>query len=232
MNLWQIIKEDLNEPKRQDPAFNSIVELLFNYPGVWAIVNYRFAHFFYKKGLKRLARAICGISAFITNVDIHPAATIGRHVFLDHAFGIVIGETAIIGDFSLIYQGVTLGGVNLSRSKRHPTLQNGVVVGAGAKILGDIVIGENSKIGANSVVIKNVPPNSTAVGIPAKIVSKNTEIPLSHDKIPDINKEIFKYLMKRINILEEILLKENKTLQNRDFELYKYYESYLNSLEN
>ena len=190
MSLWQIIKEDFNEPRKQDPAFNSQIEVFFNYPGVWALVNYRISNALYKKGFKKTARILSGITQIITKVDIHPAASIGRNVFIDHATGLVIGETAVVGDEVLLYQNVTLGGVSLNKGKRHPTLKNKVVVGAGAKILGNIVIGENSKIGANSVVVKNVPPNSTAIGIPARIIGECHE-PLEYNKIPDINKELF-----------------------------------------
>lgn len=124
MNLFSIIKEDFLQPKIQDPAYNSFIELLFNYLGVWAVVNYRFAHFFYKKNFKRLARMISGISQFFTGVDLHPAATLGRRVFIDHANGVVIGQTAIIEDDVLIYQGVTLGGTSLEKgTKRHPTIK-------------------------------------------------------------------------------------------------------------
>ncbi|NLK67050.1 MAG: serine O-acetyltransferase [Campylobacteraceae bacterium] len=232
MSFWGIIKEDLSEPKRQDPAFNSLVELFFNYPGVWAIVNHRFAHWFYKKNFKRISRIISGISRFLTGVDIHPAAIIGRQVFIDHATGVVIGETTIIGDRVLLYQGVTLGGVSLTKEKRHPTLENGVVVGAGAKILGNITIGENSKIGANSVVVKDVPKESTAVGIPARIVGKKDDKPLSHDKIPDINRELFLYLIERISIAERAILKEDKDIIQKDENLEEFYKSYINSLKN
>ena len=137
ISLWAQIKEDFYVPKLNDPALDSKFELFFNYPGVWAIVNYRIANTLHKKGFRTLARAIMGISQIITNTDIHPACTIGRRIFLDHAFGVVIGETAVVGDDVLIYQGVTLGGVSLERGvKRHPTIKNHSVIGSGAKILG------------------------------------------------------------------------------------------------
>ena len=232
MGFWGIIKEDLNEPKRQDPAFTSYFDLLFNYPGVWAIVNHRFAHWFYKKKFKRISRIISGISRFLTGVDLHPAAVVGRQVFIDHAMGVVIGETTVIKDRVLLYQGVTLGGVSLTKEKRHPTLEEGVVVGAGAKVLGNITIGKNSKIGANSVVVKDVPQESTAVGIPAKIVNKKDDNPLSHDKIPDINKELFTYLIERICIAEKAIIKDNKDIIQKDEKLEEFYKSYINSLKN
>lgn len=232
MSFWKIILEDLSEPKRQDPAYNSWFEVIFNYPGVWAVVNHRFAHFFYTKGFKLIGRAIAGFSRFLTGVDLHPGAKLGRQVFFDHATGIVIGETTIIGDRVLIYQGVTLGGVSLDKGKRHPTLKNGVVVGGGAKVLGNITIGENSKIGANSVVVKDVPDNCTAVGIPAKILNKCETNPLSHNKIPDIDKEIFIYLLQRIENLEKALKNGEINISQEDIKLNEKYESYLKSLKN
>ncbi|EOA0677200.1 serine O-acetyltransferase [Campylobacter coli] len=173
MGFFGIIKEDFSQPKVQDPAYNSCVELFFNYPGVWAVVNYRFAHFFYTKNFKRTARIISGISQFLTGVDLHPGATLGRRIFIDHANGVVIGQTAVIEDDILIYQGVTLGGTSLEKGiKRHPTIKKGVIIGSGAKVLGNITIGENAKIGSNAVVVKDVGANLTAVGIPAYIVEE------------------------------------------------------------
>ncbi|MDP8561991.1 serine O-acetyltransferase [Campylobacter coli] len=173
MGFFGIIKEDFSQPKVQDPAYNSCVELFFNYPGVWAVVNYRFAHFFYTKNFKRTARIISGISQFLTGVDLHPGATLGRRIFIDHANGVVIGQTAVIEDDVLIYQGVTLGGTSLEKGiKRHPTIKKGVIIGSGAKVLGNITIGENAKIGSNAVVVKDVGANLTAVGIPAYMVEE------------------------------------------------------------
>lgn len=174
MEFFSIIKEDFLQPKKQDPAFNSHIELFFNYPGVWAVINYRFAHFFYTKNFKRLARVISGISQFLTGVDLHPEAKLGRRVFIDHANGVVIGQTAIVEDDVLIYQGVTLGGTSLEKSvKRHPTIKKGVIIGSGAKVLGNITIGENAKIGSNAVVVKDVGAGLTAVGIPAYIIEES-----------------------------------------------------------
>jgi len=233
VSLWKKIKEDFSQPILHDPAINSKIELFFNYPGVWALANYRIAHALHLKGFKTLARAIMGISQIITNTDIHPACTIGRRVFLDHAFGVVIGETAIVGDDVLIYQGVTLGGVSLERGvKRHPTIGNHTVIGSGAKILGDIIIGENCRIGSNSVVVKSIPDDSTAVGIPARIIEKGRDkSPMAHNKIPDINKELFIYMFKRIKILEEAVLTTNKDLKIKDDELEAIYKCYLESVK-
>ncbi len=235
IGLWQQIREDFAQPLKNDPAINSKTELFFNYPGVWAIVNYRFANRLYNRGFKRFARALMGLSQFITNIDIHPAATIGRRVFLDHAFGVVIGETTIVEDDILIYQGVTLGGVNLNRGqKRHPTIKSGSVIGAGAKVLGDIVIGRNCRVGSNSVVVNSVEENSTAVGIPARVIKKGRDKnPLAHNKIPDINKELFLYLFKRIKALETAVSSQHydEGLIEKDIELETIYKQFLKSVK-
>lgn len=231
-SLLELIKEDFCLPKNNDPAYRSSFELIFNYPGIWAIVNYRLSNALYKNGFTRLARVLSGLSQFLTNTDIHPACTIGRRVFLDHAFGVVIGETAIIGDDVLIYQGVTLGGVSLSHGKRHPTICSNVTIGAGAKILGNIIIGENSKIGANSVVITDVPTSSTAVGVPARIIKrKDTNNLLDHNDLPDISKEMFGYLLKRVAILEHALTdKACIDISTKDNELDEIYKNFLEAM--
>ena len=230
--VFKQIAEDFKSVYNRDPAIHSKLELFFNYPGVWAISNYRIANWFYRKGFKLTARFIMGISQFVTNIDIHPAATIGRRVFIDHGIGVVIGETAIVGDDVLIYQGVTLGGVSLNPGKRHPTIERGVVIGAGAKVLGNITIGHNSKIGANSVVVRSVPPESTAVGIPAKVVTKGRDkSPLSHNKLPDINKELFEYLIKKVALIEHILAPEHRELLEKDKELDEIYEAFIKSMK-
>jgi len=231
--LWQLIKEDLSVPKLNDPVLDSTFELFFNYPGVWAIINYRVANRLYYKGFKKLARAISGISTFFTKTDIHPAATIGRRVFIDHAIGVVIGATTIIEDDVLIYQGVTLGGVSLNKEKRHPTIKSNVVIGSGAKILGNITIGTNSKIGANSVVVNDVPENSTAVGVPARIIKKDAKKDkLAHNELPDINKEMFKYLIQRISNLEYSLNQDkNCALHDKNEALEKEYNAFIQALD-
>lgn len=237
-SIWQIIKEDFAQPVKNDPALNSKFELIFNYPGVWALVNYRFAHKLYTNNFKLLARIIMGFTQVITNIDLHPAAKVGRRVFFDHAFGLVIGETAIVGDDVLIYQGVTLGGVNLNKGeKRHPTVLSGSVIGAGAKVLGNITIGHNCRIGSNSVVVKDVPDESTAVGIPARVINKGRDKnPMAHNKIPDINKELFAYLFKRVKILEDAVGKcytsfNKKDMAKKDTELEKIYDLYLQTIK-
>lgn len=232
ISLWQQIKEDFSVPKLNDPALDSSFELFFNYPGVWAIINHRIANRLYTKGYKKLARALVGLGSIFTKTDIHPAATIGRRVFIDHAIGVVIGATAIVEDDVLIYQGVTLGGVSLNKGKRHPTIKSNVVIGSGAKVLGNITIGANSKIGANSVVVCDVPDNSTAVGVPAKIIKKdNKNCKLAHGDLPDINKEMFKYLLERIHVLEVALKEEDGIdVSEKDKKLELEYTSFIEAM--
>jgi serine O-acetyltransferase len=233
VTLFGLIKEDFLNVKRNDPALHSSFELFFNYPGLWALFFYRQAHWFYTKGLRFLPRLISGLGQFLTTIDIHPAAQIGRRVFIDHGVGVVIGETTIIGNDVLIYQQVTLGGVSLSHGKRHPTLKNNVVIGAGSKILGNITIGENSKVGANSVVVKDVPADSTAIGIPARVIQRGFDkTPLSHNKIPDINKEIFEYLVKRLAVLEHaVKTGDTLSMEKEDHELAEVYNAFLKSMD-
>lgn len=233
MGIYTDIKEDFSNAYKNDPALNSKLDFLFNYPGVWAVAWYRIANRLYKANFKSLARIIMGLNQFLTNIDIHPGAVIGRRVFIDHGFGVVIGQTTVIEDDVLIYQGVTLGGVSLTHGKRHPTIKKGAVIGAGAKILGNIIIGEYAKIGANSVVVKTVPNNATAIGIPAHVIEKGRcKDPLMHNLLPDINKEMFEYLLKRVAVLEHILVEDNKELLEQDLELEKIYESFIRAMKN
>ena len=232
LSLWKQIKEDFSVPKLNDPALDSSFELFFNYPGVWAIINHRISNRLYNRGWKKLSRALTGFASLFTKTDIHPAATIGRRVFIDHAIGVVIGATTIIEDDVLIYQGVTLGGVSLDKGKRHPTIKSNAVIGSGAKVLGNITIGKNSKIGANSVVVCDVPKNSTAVGVPARIIKKdNKNCKLDHGDLPDINKEMFKYLIERIHVLE-IALKEQDGIDvsDKDKKLEEDYNKFINAM--
>ncbi|MDP2078902.1 MAG: serine O-acetyltransferase [Sulfuricurvum sp.] len=233
MGLFSEITEDFSNVYKNDPAISSPAEFLFNYPGVWAMFWYRIANRLYRNNFKALSRMIMGLSQILTNIDIHPGATIGNRVFIDHGMGVVIGQTAIIEDDVLIYQGVTLGGVSLIAGKRHPTIKRGAVIGAGAKILGNITIGENSKVGANSVVVRNVPENSTAIGIPAHVIQKGRDKdPFSHNKLPDINKEMFEYLLKRVAVLEHILVKDNTEILEQDLQLEDIYESFIKAIKN
>jgi serine O-acetyltransferase len=233
LQLFKLIKEDFRNVKNNDPALHSSLELLFNYPGLWALCFHRVAHSIYNKGFIKLARFISALNLFLTSIDIHPAASFGRRVFIDHGTGVVVGETAVIGDDVLIYQQVTLGGVSTDKGKRHPTVEDGVVIGAGAKVLGNITIGANSKIGANSVVIKDVLPNSTAVGIPARIVKRGFDkTPLSHNKIPDVNKEIFEYLIKRMETLENAMPESSKKhIKDIDDKLDVIYDNFIHSMD-
>ena len=233
MGIFAEIKEDFSNAYNNDPALTSKTDFLFNYPGIWAVAWYRIAHKLYTVNFKRLARIIMGINQIFTNIDIHPAAIIGRRVFIDHGFGVVIGETSIIEDDVVIYQGVTLGGVSLTQGKRHPTIRKGAVIGAGAKILGNIEIGEYAKVGANSVVVKAVPDCSTAIGIPAHIIEKGRcKDPFMHNMLPDINKEMFEYMLKRVAVLEHILIQDHHELLDQDLELENIYESFIKSMKN
>lgn len=232
MGIFALIREDFSNAYKNDPALNSRVEFLFNYPGVWAIAWYRVAHKLYVANFKRTARLLMGFVQILTNIDIHPGAQIGRRVFIDHGTGVVIGQTTVIEDDVLIYQGVTLGGVSLTQGKRHPTIRSGVVIGAGAKVLGNIEIGQDAKIGANSVVVKPVPSCSTAIGIPAHVIEKGRcKDPFMHNMLPDINKEMFEYLLKRVAILEHILVKDNQEVLDQDLQLEHIYESFIKSMK-
>lgn len=170
--MFDHLKEDISIVFDRDPAARTHFEVLTTYPGVHALILHRFSHWLWKMKLYWLGRLFSHLGRFLTGIEIHPGATIGHRVFIDHGMGIVIGETAIIGDDCTLYHGVTLGGTSWNKGKRHPTLENGVVIGAGAKVLGPITIGKNAKIGSNAVVVKDVPENATAVGIPARILEE------------------------------------------------------------
>ncbi|WP_295721365.1 serine O-acetyltransferase [uncultured Methanobrevibacter sp.] len=220
--MFKRMKEDIKSAKAGDPASRSSVEVLFCYPGIWAIWFHLINHWLWNKGAKFLARFFSTIARFLTGIEIHPGAQIGRRIFIDHGMGIVIGETAIVGDDVLLYQGAVLGGTSLEKKKRHPTIENDVVVGAGAKVLGNVTIGAHSKIGAGSVVLKNVPPNSTCVGVPGRIVrSEDTISPLNleHSKLPDPVKESLKHLLQRQDKIEEEIqtLKKFHGIDDPDF---------------
>jgi serine O-acetyltransferase len=164
------LREDIATVMEKDPAARSRLEVLLCYPGVHALFIHRIAHGFWRSGLVLPARWLSHLARFLTGIEMHPGASVGRRVFIDHGMGVVVGETAVIGDDCTIYQGVTLGGTALNRAKRHPTLGRGVVVGAGAKVLGPFTVGDGARIGSNSVVIKEVPAGATAVGTPARII--------------------------------------------------------------
>jgi serine O-acetyltransferase len=173
MSLYARIRDDINSVLERDPAARSRLEVFLCYPGLWAVWIHRISHALWGAKLRLAARLLSQIGRFFTGVDIHPGATLGRRLFIDHATGVVIGETAIVGNDVTMYQGVTLGGTGKGHGKRHPTLCDGVFVGNNANLLGNITIGENSRVGAGSVVLDDVPPNSTVVGVPAHIVYRN-----------------------------------------------------------
>lgn len=170
--MFQRLREDINSVFDRDPAARNVLEVLTNYPGLHALLWYRLSHWLWRHSLKWLARSISTLARWLTGIEIHPGATIGRRFFIDHGMGVVIGETTEIGDDVTLYQGVTLGGTSWNKGKRHPTLGNGVIVGAGAKILGPFTVGEGAKVGSNAVVTKEVPADATVVGIPGKVVKR------------------------------------------------------------
>ncbi len=172
--MFKQLREDIASVKERDPAARSGFEIWLTYSGLHAVRSYRISHWCYKHKLFTLARIISQTSRFFTGIEIHPGATIGKGLFIDHGMGVVIGETAEIGDNCLIYQGVTLGGTGKDKGKRHPTLGNNVMVGSGAKVLGPFKVGDNVKIAANAVVLEEIPPNSTAVGVPARIIKRDS----------------------------------------------------------
>jgi serine O-acetyltransferase len=173
MALFDRIREDIDSIKERDPAARSKLEIVLCYPGLWAVWFHRISHWLWRVGLPLPARIVSQVARFYTGVDIHPGALLGRRLFIDHATGVVIGETAIVGCDVTIYQGVTLGGTGKGHGKRHPTVCDGVFIGNNANVLGNITVGENSRVGAGSVVLSDVPPNSTVVGVPAHIVYRN-----------------------------------------------------------
>ena len=203
-SVFRTIREQVETIFREDPAAKSVLEVVLCYPGFHAVLLHRLAHRLYRANFYLIARLISNFSRLITGVDIHPGARIGRRFFIDHGMGVVIGETSEIGDDVLIYQNVTLGGTGKERGKRHPTLRNHVVVGTGAKILGNITIGDYVKVGAGSVVIRPVPDYSTVVGIPGRVVRmRNDEgCELEHGRLPDPEGQAIEDLTRRVEELE------------------------------
>lgn len=189
----------------RDPAARNWLEVLFCYPGLQALLFHRFSHWLYQVGIPFIPRFLSHISRFLTGIEIHPGAQIGQGVFIDHGMGVVIGETAIVGDYCLIYQGVTLGGTGKETGKRHPTLGENVVVGAGSKVLGNIYIGNNVRIGAGSVVLREVPSDCTVVGVPGRVIYRSgvKVDPLEHGNLPDSEATAIRTLLNRIEALEE-----------------------------
>jgi serine O-acetyltransferase len=207
--MWKTLREDIQSVLERDPAAHSRWEVLLCYPGLHAVWAHRLSHWLWQRRLRLLARAISQLVRSITGIEIHPGATLGRRLFIDHGMGIVIGETAEVGENVTLYHGVTLGGTSLTPGKRHPTLGNGVVVGAGAKVLGNIVIGENSRVGANAVVVKPVPANAVVVGVPGQIVTRSSpadaagNMNVDQKSMPDTIGSTLVSLMQRVETLEK-----------------------------
>jgi serine O-acetyltransferase len=217
--MFNVLKEDIEVVFDQDPAARSRLEVILTYAGLHAIWSHRLAHALFKRKLYFIARIISQISRFFTGIEIHPGAKIGRRLFIDHGMGVVIGETCEIGDNVTIYQGVTLGGTGKEKGKRHPTVKDNALIATGAKVLGSITIGENSKIGGGSVVLKDVPPNSTVVGVPGRVVIQDgvkIKKDLNHSDLPDPISDRFKTLESEIAFLQEELrgLKEERSKMN------------------
>lgn len=210
--MFRTIKSDIQTVFDNDPAARSVFEVIFTYAGLHAIWCHRIAHWFYRRRLFTIARIISQINRFFTGIEIHPGAKIGKRFFIDHGMGVVIGETCEIGDDVMLYHGVTLGGSGKEKGKRHPTVGNNVVIGAGAQVLGSIKIGDNSRIGANAVVLKEVPPNSTVVGNPGRVVKRNgvRVDRLDHGDLPDPVIEICRNLQEQINELRAELRRERE----------------------
>lgn len=207
------IRSDIKTVFENDPAARSVFEVIFTYSGVHAIWAHRLAHFFFKRKWFTVARLISQVNRFMTGIEIHPGARIGERLFIDHGMGVVIGETCEIGDNVVIYQGVTLGGTGKEKGKRHPTIGNNVVIGSGAKVLGSFTVGDNSNIGANSVVVREVPPDSTVVGIPGKLVKqggKRVGDRLDHTQLPDPLIEAMRSMQEQIDELKRELEQERQ----------------------
>lgn len=207
--MFNTISNDVNSVLERDPAARNTLEVLLNYPGLHAVWGHRLAHWLWNHKLLLFARWFSQLMRSLTGIEIHPGAKIGPNLFIDHGMGVVIGETAEVGKCVTLYHGVTLGGTSLFKEKRHPTLEDHVVVGAGAKILGAITIGANSRIGANAVVVKSVPPNSVVVGVPGQILARSkprddaSAPDLDHNRLPDAIGEAIVALMQRVEDLEE-----------------------------
>ena len=210
--MFRAVREQIDTIFREDPAATSVLEIVVCYPGFHAVLLHRLAHKLHRRGFRLIARLVSQAGRAFTGIEIHPGATIGRRFFIDHGMGVVIGETTEIGDDVLLYQSVTLGGTGNERGKRHPTIGNNVVIGTGAKILGNIVVGNHVRVGAGSVVIRSVPDNSTVVGVPGRVVRGPAHVDLEHGRLPDPEGQLIEELAKRVQDLESQLraLQEEK----------------------
>lgn len=222
--MFKVLREEIAVIFDRDPAARSIWEIIFCYPGFHAIINHRFAHFLYKHHWFFLARLVSHLSRFLTGIEIHPGAQIGKGLFIDHGSGVVIGETAEVGDNVTLYQGVTLGGTGKEKGKRHPTIGNNVTISAGAKLLGSFTVGDNVKIGGGSVVLKSIPENCTVVGVPGRIVRRDGEAvssaaDLDHQHMPDPVNDTICTLQERLGELEKRLAEyEQRSMEHADTE--------------
>ncbi len=207
--MFETLRRDIQAARDRDPAVRSTLEIVFCYPGVHALWLHRLAHWFWTRGFLFIGRFISHVNRFLTGIEIHPAARLGPGLFIDHGMGVVIGETTEIGENVTIYQGVTLGGTSLERKKRHPTIGNNVVIGAGAKILGPFMVGDNSKIGSASVVVKEVPPNSVVIGVPGRVIyrdgKKVSDMDFDWTNLPDPVAQAMQCLLDRMHELEKEL---------------------------
>jgi len=205
--MFERLREDIASVRDRDPAATSTLSVLINYPGIHALWAHRFNHWLWRHGRHGFSRWLSQLARFFTGIEIHPGATIGRRFFIDHGMGVVVGETTIIGDDVTLYQGVTLGGTGKETGKRHPTLENCVVVGVGAAVLGNITVGHGSKVGGGAVVIDEVPPNCTVVGVPGRVVmrggSRVDAVDLHHEDLPDPVVEMFRCLQRRMDRIEK-----------------------------
>ena len=225
--MFRTIREEIKAVLDRDPAARNWLEVLLLYPGLHALLSHRLSHWLHKRKMYFIARALSQITRFFTGIEIHPGAKIGKGVFIDHGMGVVIGETTEIGDNCTIYQGVTLGGTGKDKGKRHPTIGNNVLIGAGAKVLGPFKVGDNSKVAANAVVLREVPPNSTVVGVPGRVVTKDNKrvapavtVDLDQVHMPDPVSMEISSLMARLEQLQQDLyncqLRQKNQAQNRD----------------
>ena len=225
-NILKSLKEDIECYFERDPAARSVMEIILCYPGFHATVFHRIAHWCWNKKFFLIARLLSHISRFLTGIEIHPGAKIGKRFVIDHGMGIVIGETTEIGDDVTLYHGVTLGGTTWNKGKRHPTIGNNVVVGTGAKVLGNITIGENVRIGANSVVFRNVPDNSTVVGVPGKNVKTKADGKgiLDHHKLPDPEGNAIRILLEKLIAVEKEIKEISKMHNDAKEQILKDYD--------
>ena len=222
------IKEDISSAISKDPAAKNAMEIILCYPGVHALWFHRLAHFFYARKMYVIARMISHFSRFLTGIEIHPGAKLGRRVFIDHGMGIVLGETAEIGDDAILYKGVVLGGTSLEKTKRHPTIGRDVVIGSNSCVLGPVTIGDGARIGSGSVVVKDVPKGATVVGVPGKIIEKKTinklTMDFEHGNLPDPIADVVKIMMKMQHELEQRIKKLEKEHDIKAKDIFHDYE--------